>query len=510
MKQKLYTSTRGLKFLWPALLLVVLGATAPAFSPLVTTEVDFVDNDHDGYPTPQDCDDANPQVHPAALEICNSIDDNCNGQVDEPCRIYYQDSDLDRYGRADRWIIYHMTPRIGYALVAGDCDDSNSWANPGMAENCGSPFDDNCDGVINEGCSIFYHDSDGDGWGHPLHTIVGTAPPAGFVSLGGDCDDSNPDINPGMPEAPDGIDNNCDGLVDVAGTYYRDADGDGYGDVNVSITATSLPNGYVINSIDCNDYDPAIHPIAAETCNFKDDDCDGQVDEGCQVFYQDLDADRYGLWHIQVRALTQPAGYTNMGGDCDDGTHAIHPGAIEVCNFRDDNCNGQVDEGCQVFYLDADNDGFGLWHMQKRATSRPSGYSTIGGDCDDANPNSHPGATEICNGINDDCDALTDEGCPSPSANMRAEQKEALNIVDLNITASPNPTSNIFTLRLEGDRKNGKVTLRIMSQFGEIKETKNNLQIGQNIRLGSGYPTGIYFIEATQGRNKRVIKVVKS
>ena len=405
--------------MWLALLLVLLSATAPSFSPLVKTEVAFADADHDGYPTPEDCNDADPSIHPGALEFCNGVDDNCNGQVDEPCRIYYQDFDQDRYGRADKWIIYHMFPRIGYSTVAGDCDDSNPWANPGRPEICGSPFDDNCDGVINEGCRTYYRDNDGDGWGNNFQRLFEMVQPPGYVPVDSDCDDSNPNVNPGMTEVPDGIDNNCDGQIDeTSHTYYRDFDWDGFGDANVSITESIQPAGYVINSSDCNDYDPTINPAATETCNFIDDDCDGQVDEGCQVFYQDSDADGYGLWHIQTRAMTKPSGYSNTGGDCDDGNPAIHPGAMEICNFSDDNCNGHVDEGCQVFYRDADADGYGLWHVQTRAMARPPGYSTIGGDCNDANANIYPGAPEFCNGINDDCDGLTDEGCPGSRANI--------------------------------------------------------------------------------------------
>jgi hypothetical protein len=92
---------------------------------------------------------------------------------------------------------------------------------------------------------------------------------------------------------------------------------------------------------------------------------------------------------------------------------------------------------------------------------------------------------------------------------MRAEQKEVMNIVDLDLTIYPNPANSIFTVRFEGDRKHGKVSLRIMNHLGEIKETRNNLEVGQSIKLGVGYPAGTYFIEARQGKNKKVIKVVK-
>jgi len=509
MKQKLDTSNWGLRLLWPAVLLVVLVGTSASLSPLVRT-VAFEDADHDGYTPPADCDDSNPLIHPGARDFCNGVDENCNGVADESCRIYYGDSDLDGWGTESRQIISDIFPRIGFSTRAGDCDDGNAFANPGRPEICASPFDDNCNGVINEGCQTYYRDNDGDGWGNPFQRVFEMIRPEGFVPVDSDCDDGNPAVNPNMIEVPDGIDNNCDGQVDEeSATYYRDADHDGYGDPDVAISATSPPDGYVSNSIDCNDYDATINPFAPETCNFKDDDCDGQVDEGCQVYYQDSDADGYGLWHIQTRAMTKPAGYSTTGGDCDDGDPAVYPGALETCNFKDDNCNGQVDEGCQVFYRDADTDGYGLWHVQTRAMTQPDGYSTVGGDCNDANANIHPGATELCNGINDDCDGLTDEGCPGSSANMRGEQKELINIVDLSLTAYPSPSNNIFNVRMEGDRKLGKISLRITNHLGELKETRNSLEVGQSIKLGASYPSGVYFIEAMQGKNKKLIKVVK-
>lgn len=415
------------KLLWPALLLVVLSAGSP--TPLAT----FEDQDHDGYAAPADCDDWDAAIHPGATEICNFRDDDCDGQVDEGCKVYYKDGDGDGFGlwSAQRRAI---EPPEHYSLIGGDCDDNNGSANPAAVEDCSTPYDDNCNGSSNEGCRTFYRDDDGDGWGNSAATKEAIIQPSGYVIQGSDCDDDNAGVNPGATEICDHIDNDCDGQVDEGcEPYYRDADKDGYGDINNFVRATSQPPGYVSSSSDCNDYDAS-----------------------------------------------------------------IHPGATETCNFKDDNCNLQVDEGCTVFYRDVDGDGYGLWNDQTRAMTKPDGYSSIGGDCNDSDPKIHPGAAEECNGINDDCDGLTDEGCSGSSAS------------EIKITAFPNPASNVFTVRLDGDRKNGKLSLRVTDHSGVVKEIKSGLEAGQTIKLGAGYPAGIYFIEAVQGRNRKLLRVVKS
>ena len=107
------------------------------------------------------------------------------------------------------------------------------------------------------------------------------------------------------------------------------------------------------------------------------------------TYYADADNDTYGNAGVtQITCTGAPSGYVADNTDCNDGIAAINPGAVELCNNIDDNCNGSTDEG-----FDVDGDG----------------YTSCNGDCDDNNNAVHPGATEICNGIDDDCNGLTDD-----------------------------------------------------------------------------------------------------
>ncbi len=142
----------------------------------------------------------------------------------------------------------------------------------------------------------------------------------------------------------------------------------------------------------------------------------GMGDGGCEdvSFYRDADGDGHGDSSEVVEACAAPEGYVADGGDCDDANAAVYPGATEVCNGVDDDCDGERDEagamGASTFYRDADGDGHGDSSEVVEACAAPEGYVTDGGDCDDANAAVYPGATEVCNGIDDDCDARTDEG----------------------------------------------------------------------------------------------------
>jgi len=242
------------------------------------------------------------------------------------------------------------------------------------------------------------------------------------VACGGpDCDDGDPAVNPGADELCNGIDDDCDGTVDEddavdALTWYADGDGDGYGDPAVSQTACSQPLGAVADNTDCDDGDAAQYPGATEVCNGEDDDCDGDVDEagaqGETTWYLDGDGDGYGAPGPSQLACDQPPGFADNADDCDDGDADQYPGADEVCNGEDDDCDGAVDDNAvdaSTWYADADGDGYGDPAISMVACSNPGAFSATGDDCDDSDANQYPGAAEVCNGEDDDCDGSVDE-----------------------------------------------------------------------------------------------------
>jgi len=361
-----------------------------------------------------DCDDTNSNVHPGATETCNQIDDNCNGIVDEGVQFtFYADTDGDGYGNAASSLLACTQP-AGYVTNADDCNDTNASIHPGGTEIC-NLLDDDCDGLVDEGVqTIFYADADNDGYGNAAVTIMACTAPSGYVANDDDCNDSNSTVHPGATETCNLIDDDCDGLIDenILNTFYADTDNDGYGDVNTTIEACLAPNGYVSDHTDCDDSNTAIHPNATETCNNIDDDCDGLIDEGVKItVYADGDGDGYGDPAVSQLVCAIPSGYVTNNTDCNDNASNVHPGAVEICNNIDDNCNGVVDEGVKLtFYADVDGDGYGNPAASILACSQPGGYVTNNSDCNDGNANVHPGAAETCNGLDDNCDGNIDEG----------------------------------------------------------------------------------------------------
>ncbi len=331
--------------------------------------------------------------------------------VIQPRGIWYLDHDGDGYGDAGAPQEAFSRPD-GHVADATDCDDTRADVHPGATEICGNGLDDDCVGGDGPCPTPWYRDADADGYGDPAATLLSVGRPAGYVADNDDCDDNDPTTHPGAPEPCDGVDHNCDGHIPLERTWYRDADGDGYGDAADISRECTQPAGYVADNTDCHDGDNTVWPGALELCDAKDNDCDGQVDENIPTWYRDADADGFGDPRDSVEDCIRPAGYVFDATDCDDTRAGVHPGATEICgNGLDDDCAGGDAPCPTTWYRDADGDGYGNPQITTQAVTGPPGYVADATDCDDTRTDVHPEATESCNDLDDNCDGRIDEGC---------------------------------------------------------------------------------------------------
>ena len=300
-----------------------------------TVETPCVDNDHDGFyvgvgcRTANDCDDTRSDINPQALEICDNIDNNCDGQVDVdcPCSI----GDTLPCGSSNLGECHYGTQR---------CDVFGHW--------------NNCEGNIEP-----------------------------------------------TPELCDGLDNNCNGLIDEGQltTFYQDRDGDGYGSSLFPIESCQAPRGYVINHTDCNDNDFVIHPAAEELCDLVDNNCNNTIDEGCAC----------------VAGQTHLCGTSNIG-ECQYGQETCDPHGewgncvgnvepqIEVYDGLDNNCDGETDEGlCQPNLVErCGSTDVGACEFGERACDARGQWLNCMGNIEPI--------PELCDTIDNNCNGLTDEG----------------------------------------------------------------------------------------------------
>lgn len=378
-----------------------------------------LDSDGDGYLSYEDCNDNDPNVNAGAIEICDGLDNNCDGAVDEGVTTpFYYDGDSDGYGNGDQFVEACEGPE-DHVPFSNDCDDEDSTIFPGAPEQC-DLLDNDCDGLIDEELTdLWYLDTDGDGFGDPENTLVTCNPGEGFVDNADDCDDTDPLIYYGATELCDELDNDCDSVVDEGLTlqWYNDSDSDGFGDPEMMTLGCAPPQGYVDNYEDCNDIDTSINPLALEFCDFLDNDCDGLVDEPDSVdalnWFADDDLDSFGDPSSTQYSCYQPPGYLSDNSDCDDTSAATYPNADEYCDGIDTNCNGVLDDDIALdaltWYEDSDGDGFGDIRVSQLGCNQPSGFVSDSTDCDDQLDRVYPGADEYCNTIDDDCDLLIDE-----------------------------------------------------------------------------------------------------
>lgn len=373
-----------------------------------------VDVDGDGYYTPEDCDDFNTITHPGATELCDTRDNDCDGDVDEGVgQPWYPDRDQDGYG-SDKESTTACTQPEGYLSTQGDCDDFNSTTYPGATERCDAA-DNDCDGTIDEDVTTRYFlDGDLDGFGIASSTTQACSLPPGYSARSGDCNDADAAVYPGAAEVCDLKDNDCDETVDegVAPTWYLDADQDTWGTSKTSTTACTQPTGYVSRSGDCNDSAPAVNPAATEVCDTIDNNCDNLTDQGIgTTFYVDEDADSYGVTSLSLLACSKPQGYATVGGDCNDANPLSYPTAPEICDDQDNDCDSSIDEGVPTvtLYLDNDGDDFGQTSKTFKKCNAPTGYSLNSGDCNDADATVYPGATESSDLKDNNCNGMIDE-----------------------------------------------------------------------------------------------------
>ncbi|MCB0804761.1 MAG: putative metal-binding motif-containing protein, partial [Bacteroidales bacterium] len=226
------------------------------------------------------------------IEICDAIDNDCNGMVDDGV--------------------------CEFPNAVGLCEDNGciiGWCEDGWVD---------CNGIVEDGCeaegTIYYYDWDNDGYGVDYQYVYACEMPENYAPVGGDCNDYNSSINPGATEECDGYDNNCNDQIDEGLCDYPNA-----------VTHCDPVYGCVI-----------------EYCLDGFFDCNGNPLDGCEstgiLQYFDEDGDGYGDDNQAIYECELIEGFVLQGGDCDDSEYYVNPGATEICNNGiDDDCDGLTD-----------------------------------------------------------------------------------------------------------------------------------------------------------------------
>ena len=279
--------------------------------------------------------------------------------------------------------------------------------------------------------SLFYADTDNDGFGDAANDSLSCSAPIGYVANSTDCNDN-------------------DALVNPTTVWYQDLDNDQVGNAAVSQVACLQPAGYVLANGDCDDNNAAVvAPV---------------------IYYTDADNDGFGDDATATPFCQAPVNMIAIGGDCNDANNAIYPGAPEICDGFDNNCNGTNDEGLTFlnYYFDGDDDGYGIGNPTVSCTPL-TGYATLTGDCDDSNNTVYPGATDTeGNNVDENCDGV--------------DGVLGLNTIELSAQIAPNPTNGSIQITLN---QVGSGQIQILDLNGKVLITKQLNGVTAQIDFGS-------------------------
>ena len=305
--------------------------------------------------------------------------------------------------------------------------------------------------------TLFYADADNDGFGDLTNDSLSCSAPVGYVANSTDCNDADAAINPNT-------------------VWYMDMDGDLLGDLMTNFTGCTPPTGYVLTSGDCDDSNAS---ITVPT-----------------TYYSDVDQDGFGDDATAADFCVTPPSMVAIGGDCNDNNNAIYPGAPEICDGFDNNCNGTNDEGLifNTYYLDSDNDQFGAGLGLVSCQTIPlPGYVLVNGDCDDTNPNVFPGATEILdNNIDENCDGV--DGYLGLS-----------DLTNVQIGLVPNPSNGAFAVQFNTEVAKAMIQVTDMNGKALFQELMNGASLEvSNLKLS----TGAYLVHVTLENQKEILRLI--
>ncbi|MCO4770077.1 MAG: lamin tail domain-containing protein, partial [Deltaproteobacteria bacterium] len=353
----------------------------------------FSDSDGGGgFTGGDDCNDAAATTFPGAPELCDALDNNCNGVADDSL-----DSDGDG--------VTTCGPDGVQGNTDDDCDDSNPLINPGASEICDG-YDSNCTGGGSPLPPDVANELDDDGDGYIECTVSGSPALAPGVTGGSDCDDTLTYRSPGVTEICDGIDNDCNSSADFSDGSGDEDDTDGDSYVDCTPFVNSDGTGGFLGGDDCDDALSYRTPGATEICDGIDNDCNASADFSDGTGDEDdTDADSY----VDCTPFTNSDGGGGFegGNDCDDTLSYRSPGATEICDGIDNDCNASADfsDGSG----DEDDTDSDDYVDCTPFVNSDGAFGFLGGDdCDDALSYRTPGATEICDGIDNDCNASAD------------------------------------------------------------------------------------------------------